>query len=414
MSEQPKGQKLVPQLRFKGFNDPWEQRKLSELFNTTISNNTISRNSLTQTPSSVQDIHYGDILIKYPMLLNAQQENIPSILDTVNVSTGKRALQNGDIVIADTAEDSAVGRTIEIRGIWKGQKVVAGLHTVPLRPLNKMGIGYLAYAMNSPAYRKQLMGLMQGVKVLSLTRSSLFQTQLRYPNNIAEQSQIGEFFKTLDDLIAACERKTELLKKRKRYYLQQIFSQRLRFKGFTQPWQERKLGELFDERAERSAEGEMLSVTIGKGIVRSNELERKDNSSADKSNYKQVEPNDLAYNTMRMWQGACGVSKYSGIVSPAYTIAKPRMSTNPYFCNQLFKTNRALYVFRCFSQGLTSDTWNLKFPQFSDIGFKIPSKNEQDKINIFLTIFDLHISVNDKYIRLLNLKKQNYLHFLFI
>ncbi|MCO6559463.1 MAG: hypothetical protein J6575_08735, partial [Bifidobacterium sp.] len=172
--------------------------------------------------------------------------------------------------------------------------------------------------------------------------------------------------------------------------------------------------ELFDERVERSANGEMLSVTISKGVVRSNELERKDNSSADKSNYKRVEPNDLAYNTMRMWQGACGVSQYSGIVSPAYTIASPNTDTNPYFFNQLFKTNRALYLFRSFSQGLTSDTWNLKFPQFARIDFKIPSKNEQDKINKFLIILDSYISSNDEYIRLLNLKKQIYLHFLFI
>ncbi|MCO6557833.1 MAG: restriction endonuclease subunit S, partial [Bifidobacterium sp.] len=76
---------------------------------------------------------------------------------------------------------------------------------------------------------------------VNLNADLVAEQTIPHPNS-DEQNKISEFFKTLDDLIAACERKTELLKKRKSYYLQQIFSQRLRFKGFTQSWQERKLG----------------------------------------------------------------------------------------------------------------------------------------------------------------------------
>ncbi|MCD8206657.1 MAG: restriction endonuclease subunit S, partial [Bacteroidales bacterium] len=84
----------------------------------------------------------------------------------------------------------------------------------------------------------------------------------------------------------------------------------LRFKGYIDAWKHRKLGECFGERQERSAEGELISVTISDGIKKFSELNRHDNSSEDKSHYKKVEPGDIAYNSMRMWQGASGWSDY--------------------------------------------------------------------------------------------------------
>jgi type I restriction enzyme, S subunit len=185
------------------------------------------------------------------------------------------------------------------------------------------------------------------------------------------------------------------------------------FKSLTLTWEQRKLGELFSERTERSSAGEMLSVTISKGIIHFNELERKDNSSIDKSNYKCVKPKDLAYNTMRMWQGACGVSEYAGIVSPAYTVARPTADTNPYFFNQLFKTSKALFLFRRFSQGLTSDTWNLKFPQFAEICFRSPSRKEQDEITKFFKTLDDLIAACERKCELLEKRKRYYLQQIF-
>ena len=82
-------------------------------------------------------------------------------------------------------------------------------------------------------------------------------------------------------------------------------------------WEKRKLESIFKERTERSSEGTMLSVTINDGVVLANSLSRKNVSSSDKSNYKLVRKDDIAYNSMRMWQSASGVSNYEGIVSPA-------------------------------------------------------------------------------------------------
>lgn len=162
----------------------------------------------------------------------------------------------------------------------------------------------------------------------------------------------------------------------------------IRFNGFEGEWTTTTLGECFLERVERSAEGELISVTISQGVVRASDLDRIDNSSNDKSNYKVVEVGDIAYNSMRMWQGACGYSLYKGICSPAYTVVIPQNNIDVVYCFYLFKRNETLQLFRVNSQGLTSDTWNLKYPAFSQIKCSFPSLSEQEKIGVFLTTLD--------------------------
>lgn len=162
----------------------------------------------------------------------------------------------------------------------------------------------------------------------------------------------------------------------------------IRFNGFEGEWETTTLGECFLERVERSAEGELISVTISQGVVRASDLDRIDNSSNDKSNYKVVEVGDIAYNSMRMWQGACGYSLYKGICSPAYTVVIPQNNIDVVYCFYLFKRNETLQLFRVNSQGLTSDTWNLKYPAFSQIKCSFPSISEQEKIGLFLTTLD--------------------------
>ncbi len=181
----------------------------------------------------------------------------------------------------------------------------------------------------------------------------------------------------------------------------------LRFKGFTDDWEQRKIGDCFTERKESMPKGELLSVTINEGIKRFSELERHDSSNQDKSKYKKVCIGDIAYNSMRMWQGASGFSDYEGIVSPAYTVLKPHDGIDARFVSYLFKTKDLIHVFQINSQGITSDNWNLKFPVLSTINIKIPEKiEEQNKIAEFLAKLDNLITLHQrKYNKLQNLKK---------
>ena len=136
---------------------------------------------------------------------------------------------------------------------------------------------------------------------------------------------------------------------------------------------------------------ELLSVTMNDGVMPRSEIEGKDNSSEDKSNYKVVCKGDMVYNSMRMWQGANGVSSYNGIVSPAYTVLMPTEEIDNQYFAALFKTANLINEFRKNSQGLTSDTWNLKYPQIRAIKLYIPSLQEQHKISSFISTLEERI-----------------------
>ena len=168
---------------------------------------------------------------------------------------------------------------------------------------------------------------------------------------------------------------------------------KLRFPGFDKPYILHRIGDIYAERSEReAADMELLSVTMNDGVMQRSEIEGKDNSSEDKSNYKVVRKGDMVYNSMRMWQGANGVSSYDGIVSPAYTVLTAKVSIcNEYFA-ALFKNYKLINEFRKNSQGMTSDTWNLKYPQIETIKVYLPEVAEQEKVASMLVTLDKRIA----------------------
>ena len=181
----------------------------------------------------------------------------------------------------------------------------------------------------------------------------------------------------------------------------------IRFKGFTDTWEQRKLGECFSERVESMPDGELISVTINDGIKKFSELGRHDNSNDNKSKYKKVCVGDIAYNSMRMWQGASGYSPYEGIVSPAYTVLSPNAGVFSRCIAYQFKLPQMIHTFQINSQGITSDNWNLKYPTLSEIEIYI-SKNvaEQKQIAELFTSLDNLITLHQrKYDKLTNVKK---------
>ncbi|WP_270418920.1 restriction endonuclease subunit S [Butyricicoccus sp. AM78-15b2TA] len=148
---------------------------------------------------------------------------------------------------------------------------------------------------------------------------------------------------------------------------------------------------------------ELLSVTMNDGVMPRSEIEGKDNSSEDKSNYKVVLTGDMVYNSMRMWQGANGISPCDGIVSPAYTVLMPKIPiSNGYFA-AFFKSPNLINEFRKNSQGMTSDTWNLKYPQIETIKVCIPALSEQNRVADMLRTLERRIAKQAQLVD--NLKK---------
>ena len=154
-------------------------------------------------------------------------------------------------------------------------------------------------------------------------------------------------------------------------------------------------------------DGELISVTINDGIKKFSVLGRHDNSNEDKSKYKKVCIGDIAYNSMRMWQGASGYSPYEGIVSPAYTVLSPLFGIDSKCMAYYFKRSDVIHTFQVNSQGITSDNWNLKYPALSEI--KVPvskSIEEQQQIATFLTRLDHLITLHQRKLeKLQNFKK---------
>ena len=187
-------------------NSVWEQRKLGEVL-VSLQNNTLSRADLSSEQGIAKNVHYGDILVKFGEVIDVKTESLPMIVDESIVSKYKASfLQNGDVILADTAEDKTVGKCAEIAGLGD-EIVISGLHTIPYRPLQKFASGYLGYYMNSSSFHNQLLPLMQGIKVTSISKTALKDTDVLYPRSATEQAAIGKYFRSLDHLITLHQQK---------------------------------------------------------------------------------------------------------------------------------------------------------------------------------------------------------------
>ena len=213
----------VPEVRFSGFTTPWEQRKLGDTFDF-LQNNTLSRADLNPGTGVAKNVHYGDVLIKFGEYLDASSSTLPYIPSQQIVDKFKGSqLQDGDVIMADTAEDEAVGKCTEITGL-QGFPTISGLHTIPLRPKKKFAPGYLGYYMNSDSYHDQLLPLMQGIKVTSVSKNAILNTDISFPAESDEQAEIGSFFIGLDNLITLHQRKCDEEKQKKKALMQLLLT----------------------------------------------------------------------------------------------------------------------------------------------------------------------------------------------
>ncbi|MBE4726158.1 restriction endonuclease subunit S [Leuconostoc citreum] len=218
----PKNGAKVPELRFAGFTDDWEERKFDECFKFPVSTNSLSRALLNYDEGDIKSVHYGDILIKYPSILNVKNDKIPYITDGKLEKYKSSLLENGDLIFADAAEDETVGKAVEVNGLTE-EHLVSGLHTIVARSKDKKAEFFLGYYVNSNIYHRQLLKLMQGSKISSISKGNLQKTLVSFPKDFEEQQKIGSFFKQLDETIALHQRKLDLLKEQKKGYLQKMF-----------------------------------------------------------------------------------------------------------------------------------------------------------------------------------------------
>lgn len=250
---------------------------------------------------------------------------------------------------------------------------------------------YLYYELRIRASKIKLIA---GEQVLPIINKSDFENVKILIPPLPEQRKIAEVLSTWDRAIEKQMLLVEKLELRKKGLMQQLLTGKKRLHGFNGEWKKEKLGKLFDERNETKMPSlPLLSITADKGVISQTESEKKDTSNEDKSKYKRICPGDIGYNTMRMWQGRCALSKLEGIVSPAYTIVSPHNDVNPFYMEMLFKQPFMVYRFWTHSQGLVNDTLNCKYPAFSQVKVTIPKIEEQNAIAEILSFCDKEIAL---------------------
>lgn len=233
--------KNVPAIRFEGFTGNWRSKRFDKTFSM-LCNNTLSRAALNYEKGSTKNVHYGDVLIKFGEYTDVAREDIPYISDDkIADKYITSRLQDGDIVFADTAEDATAGKCTELFNVQQ-QPIISGLHTIPCRPLFPFSTGYLGYFLNSPAYHNQLLPLMQGTKVVGISKTAIRETNVSFPDDTDEQQAIGKCFQNIDRLINTSQTKLDKLKNIKKACLEKMFpgkgsnTPELRFKGFKDEW----------------------------------------------------------------------------------------------------------------------------------------------------------------------------------
>ena len=405
-----------PALRFKGFTDPWEQRKLDEAFDFTVPNNTLSRAELNQESGSVRNVHYGDVLIKYGSVLDAQNDELPFITGRSKDDFKGALLQNGDIIIADTAEDETTGKVCEIVNI-QDKDVVAGLHTMVCRPKNKTAEGYFGYYMNSSSYHHQLLPLMQGIKVLSLSKTNVQKTTVKYPKDKAEQQKIADCLRRIDTLITLHQRKYEKLVNIKKSMLDKMFPKNgasvpeIRFKGFTDPWEQRKFSDITFPAGEKNRDNlplESYSITNEHGFIPQDEKFENGGTmrEADKRMYYIVYPNSFAYNPARINVGSIGYQNTGKdvIVSSLYEVFKTSDDVDDRLLWHWFKSpDFQKLIFQLQEGGVRLYFYYDKLCMGT---VSLPSLEEQRKIGQFFDSLDTLITLHQRKLeKLQNIKK---------
>lgn len=211
---------------------------------------------------------------------------------------------------------------------------------------------------------------------------------------LPEQQKIAAILSTWDRAIELTEKLIAAKQKRKQALMQQLLTGKVQLPGFSDEWTEDKAGKFFKKRSEPGiADLPTLSVTMDQGLIRRDEIERKMETTLEPEQHLLVRKGDIAYNMMRMWQGASGLATEDGIVSPAYVVLKPTKHVDSLFASYLFKLRHTVKQFEDYSFGLTSDRLRLYYKDFAIIPLRFPSVPEQQRIAAILTTQDREIEV---------------------
>lgn len=398
---------LVPKLRFPEFEQSWDKIPLGKL------------------GQFFRGLTYGADDVANEGLLVLRSSNIQGgqlILDTHLVFVKKQCppelrLKRGDIAICmSNGSKALVGKSGELGKDYPGELTVGAFCSI-FRPTKQ----FAKIAFSTPRYDKFVATGIAGGNINNLKNSDLEAFEFHVPSSEREQQKVADCLSSLDELIAAQARKVNALKTHKKGLMQQLFPRegetqpRLRFPEFrgTTAWKKVTAGQSFTNRVERGSSSlPIYSVTMTDGMVPRASLDRRIDDIAETSANKAVRKGDIAYNMMRMWQGALGVAPEDCMVSPAYIVLKPK-AANTIFFSYLLKLPQMLQVLTAHSRGLTEDRLRLYYDDFANVPLLCPSVEEQKRIANCLTSVDKLIAARTQELETLKTHKKGLMQQLF-
>jgi type I restriction enzyme S subunit len=312
-------------LRFPEFEGEWEVKTLGEIMDFKVTNS-FSRENLNYEYGTVKNIHYGDIHTKFQTLFDINYESVPFINEEIDISkiSDENYCKNGDIIFADASEDlNDVGKSIEIINT-NGEKLLSGLHTLLARPKEDIfHLGFSGYLFKSNSVRTQIQKESQGSKVLSISVGRISKIELSFPS-VEEQKKISSFLALLDERIQTQSKIIEQIEFYFKGIKDTLFSQKIRFGGFAEDWETKKLGDVLLKNSTKNKNQKystVQSVSNKYGFINQEDIfEDRRVASVDTSNYYVIDKGCFAYNPSRINVGSLAY-KFDdeiSIISPLY------------------------------------------------------------------------------------------------
>ena len=379
----------TPKIRFKGFTDDWEQRKLGEVVGI--------YDGVHQTPQ------YQDSGI---MFLSV--ENITTLKSEKYISEEaferdyKVYPEKGDILMTRIGD---VGTTNVVQ---TKEKVAFYVSLALLKP-KEINSYFLSNAMKTSVFQK---GLRERTLVTAIpqkiNKDEIGRVNVFITNNAEEQKKIGDYFTALDHLITLHQRKCDETKQLKKFMLQKMFPKNgeknpeIRFEGFTDDWEQRKLGDVFEQTTNfvdpNKKEIELWSLTVEDGLTPKSERYNREFLVKKDTGFKEVRSGDIVYNPMNMTLGAVG---YNGMsksvaVSGYYTTMITNEGYDSYYINTWLKSPQAMALYKTFATGSLIEKQRVQFPTLSIIPATFPQYEEQVRIGYYFMRLDHLITLHQR------------------
>ena len=360
---------------------------------------------LNITKDDLQDagvpcINYGDVHSRFGFEVNPENNILKCVSEDFLKVNPRSLLRVGDFIFADTSEDiEGSGNFSQLTG---GGLVFSGYHTIIARPIGECAKRYLAYMLDSVAFRDQVRCAVKGVKVYSITQSILKNPSIWLPP-IAEQELIAGYLdRKLVDVSQAIkikERQIERLKERKQILIQQAVTRGLnphapmRDSGIEwlgeipAHWEVKRVKRLFRlviDASEKNNSHELLSVYTEIGVRPRKDLEERGNKASTTDHYWLVSKGDIVVNKLLAWMGAIGLSNFDGVTSPAYDVLRPKEALNGFYYHNLFRMSVFSAELKRQSRGIMDMRLRLYFDKFGSVEVPAPPLDEQVAIVAYI------------------------------